>query len=119
VGPCSVAAAGPGGTSCRLHSRIAAIYSDSWISFGGQPLKANIVPVSVLGALSMYVVSMLALFSATKTEPHLKRPFRARQYQFAPFWTLTCTGVCVANLVYHTRPVAVLFAGLLAVGYLG
>ncbi len=74
--------------------------------------------MSVLGALSMYVVSMR--YSALrKTEPHLERPFRARQYPFAPFWTLACTGVCVASLVYHTRPVAVLFAGLLAVGYLG
>ena len=49
----------------------------------------------------------------------LSGPFRARQYPFAPFWTLACMGVCVASLVYHTRPVAVLFAGLLAVGYLG
>jgi hypothetical protein len=28
-------------------------------------------------------------------------------------------GVCIASLVYHNSPVAVLLGGLLAIGYLG
>jgi ethanolamine permease len=98
---------------------IAAIYSDSWISIGGQPLTANIVTMSVLGALVMYVVSMLALFKLRKTEPDLHRPFRARLYPFAPIWTLLCAGICIASLVYYNRLIATLFVALLAVGYLG
>lgn len=98
---------------------IAAIYSDSWISIGGQPLTANIVTMSVLGALVMYIVSMLALFKLRKTEPNLKRPFRARLYPFAPIWTLLCAGVCIASLVYYNRLIATLFVALLSVGYLG
>jgi len=98
---------------------IAAIYSDSWISIGGQPLTANIVTMSVLGALVMYVVSMLALFKLRKTEPDLHRPFRARLYPFAPIWTLFCAGICIASLVYYNRLIATLFVALLAVGYLG
>jgi ethanolamine permease len=98
---------------------IAAIYSDSWIIIGGQPLTANIVTMSVLGALVMYVTSMLALFRLRKTEPKLARPFRAKLYPFAPIWTLICAGVCIASLVYYNRLIATLFVGLLAVGYLG
>ena len=98
---------------------IAAIYSDKWVSFGGQPLTANIVTMSVLGALVMYVVSMLALFRLRKTEPDLERPFRARLYPFAPIWTLVCAGVCIASVVYYNRLIAVLFVGLLVAGYLG
>lgn len=98
---------------------IAAIYSDSWISIGGQPLTANIVTMSVLGALVMYVVSMLALFKLRKTEPNLKRPFRARLYPFAPIWTLLCAGICIASVVYYNRLIATLFVALLTVGYLG
>jgi len=98
---------------------IAAIYSDSWIQFGGQPLTANIVTMSVLGALVMYIVSMLALFRLRKTEPEMKRPFRARLYPFAPIWTLICAGVCIASLVYYNRLIALLFVALLTVGYLG
>jgi len=98
---------------------IAAIYSDSWITIGGQPLTANIVTMSVLGALVMYVVSMFALFRLRKTEPHLTRPFRARLYPFAPIWTLVCAGICIASLVYYNRLIALMFVGLLVVGYLG
>lgn len=98
---------------------IAAIYSDKWVSFGGQPLTANIVTMSVLGALVMYVISMLALFRLRKTEPNLHRPFRARFYPFAPIWTLLCAGVCIASVVYYNPLIAALFVGLLFAGYFG
>lgn len=98
---------------------IAAIYSDSWISIGGQPLTANIVTMSVLGALVMYIVSMLALFKLRKVEPDLPRPFRARLYPFAPIWTLLCAGICIASLAYYNRLIATLFVALLLAGYLG
>jgi ethanolamine permease len=98
---------------------IAAIYSDEWIKIGGQPLTANIVTMSVLGALVMYMTSMLALFRLRKTEPNLARPFRARLYPFAPIWTLICASICIASLVYYNRLIATLFVGLLTLGYLG
>jgi ethanolamine permease len=98
---------------------IAAIYSDAWVQIGGQPLTANIVTMSVLGALVMYITSMLALFRLRKTAPLMKRPFRARLYPFAPIWTVICASVCIASLVYYNRLIALLFVGLLAIGYLG
>jgi ethanolamine permease len=97
---------------------IAAIYSDTWIHFGGQPLTANIVTMSVLGALVMYMVSMLALFRLRRTEPDMTRPFRTPLYPFLPIWTLICAGVSLASLVYYNRLIAALFTALLAVGYL-
>jgi ethanolamine permease len=97
---------------------IAAIYSDSLITIGGQPLTANIVTMSVLGALVMYAVSMLALFRLRRTEPELERPFRARLYPFAPIWTLAGVGVCLASIIYYNRLISLIFCGLLSVGYL-
>ncbi len=41
---------------------VVAIFSDEWIKFGGQTLTANIVTMSVLGAIVMYLISMAALF---------------------------------------------------------
>ena len=41
---------------------IAAIYSDNWIVIAGQPLTASIVTMSALGAIVMYMTSLLALF---------------------------------------------------------
>lgn len=97
---------------------IAAIYSDSWISIGGQPLTANIVTMSVLGALVMYAISMLALFRLRKSEPQLERPFRARLYPYAPIWTLAGVAVCLASVVYYNRTISLLFCVLLFLGYL-
>src|SRR5262245_15035085 len=50
---------------------VVAIYSDEWVQFGGQTLTANIVTMSVFGALLMYIVSMLALFKLRRTQPAL------------------------------------------------
>ncbi len=97
---------------------IAAIYSDSWITFGGQTLTANIVVMSVFGALSMYMVSMLALFRLRRTEPAMARPFRAPCYPFFPAVALACSAVCMASMVYNYPLLAALFAALLALGYL-
>jgi len=97
---------------------IAAIYSDSWITISGQPLTANIVTMSVLGALVMYAVSMLALFRLRKSEPRLSRPFRARLYPFTPIWTLIGVAVCLASIMYYNKIISLLFVGLLVAGYI-
>ncbi|MBS1801120.1 MAG: ethanolamine permease [Acidobacteria bacterium] len=97
---------------------IAAIYSDSFITIGGQPLTANIVTMSVLGALVMYAISMLALFRLRKAEPDMARPFRARLYPLGPIWTLAGVCVCLASIVYNNKAISLIFCGLLAIGYL-
>ena len=56
---------------------IAAIYSDELIKIGGNTLTANIVTMSVFGAILMYIISMLSLFQLRRTAPNMVRPFRA------------------------------------------
>jgi ethanolamine permease len=72
-----------------------------------------------LGALLIYMDCMLALFRLRKRESQLECHSARGLYPFAPVWTLACTAVCIASLVYFNRLVAVLFACLLAIGYLG
>ena len=97
---------------------VGAIYSDNLMQFGGQTLTANIVTMSVLGAILMYIVSMLALFRLRRIEPDLARPFRAVGYPYLPVWALVCASVCMMSLVYYNRTVSLLFVVLLALGYL-
>lgn len=97
---------------------IAAIYSDSWLVIAGQPLTANIVTMSVIGALVMYATSMLSLFRLRKTEPDMPRPFRVRLYPFAPLWTMLGVTVCLASVVYYNRLIAAIFLGTVIVGYM-
>ena len=62
---------------------VAAILGDSF-QFAGQTLTANLITMSVFGAIVMYIVSMMSLFALRKHEPHLERPFTAVAYPIFP-----------------------------------
>ena len=95
---------------------IAAIFSDELISFGGQTLTANIVTMSVFGAITMYIVSMASLFKLRRSEPALARPYHAPAYPWFPALALAAAVVCLLTMVYYNRLIAALF---IALGVLG
>jgi ethanolamine permease len=96
---------------------IVAIFSDSWVSFGGLPLTANIVTMAVLGALVMYIISMAALLQLRRSEPQLDRPFKAPFYPVFPLIALVCGLVCLFALVYYNAMLSLLFLALMALAY--
>lgn len=96
---------------------VVAVFSDEWVTFGGQPLTANIVTMAVLGALVMYIVSMAALFQLRASEPSLHRPFKAPLYPVFPAIALVCGLVCLAAVVYFNAMLSALFAALMALAY--
>ena len=95
---------------------ILAIFSDQWIVIGGQPLTANIVTMSVLGAIVMYIMSMLSLFRLRKTEPNLERTFKAPGYPLVPGIALGLALVCLAAMIWFNVTIALLFLGLMSIG---
>ncbi|GAP37496.1 ethanolamine permease [Piscinibacter sakaiensis] len=96
---------------------IAAIFSDEWLTLGGNTLTANIVTMSVFGAILMYILSMLSLFKLRASEPALERPFRAPFYPVLPAFALAGAGVCLATMAWFNALIAAVFAGFLALGY--
>ena len=96
---------------------IAAIFSDQLVQIGGQSLTANIVTMSVFGAIVMYIVSMVSLFKLRRSEPLLPRPFRAPVFPFFPAFALAAAVVCLLTMVYFNPLVAALFVALMAIGY--
>ncbi len=96
---------------------IGAIYSDSFVQFGGQPLTANIVTMSVLGAIVMYIMSMASLFKLRRSQPGLERPFIAPAYPWFPAIALVGAFLCLGTMVYNNPLVSALFFGLMAAGY--
>jgi len=94
---------------------IAAIYSDSLISVAGQSLTASIVTMAVFGALTMYVVSMLALFRLRRSEPSLARPYRAPLYPVAPAFALVMAGICLVALIVYNPLIFAIFAAVMVV----
>jgi len=104
------------GTSIRI-TGIAAIFSDSLITFGGQSLTANIVTMSVFGAIVMYIMSMASLFKLRASEPRLERTFMAPVYPWFPAIALIGALICLGTMAYYNTLVAEVFVGLMAVGY--
>ena len=96
---------------------IVAIFSDEFVSFGGQSLTANIVTMSVFGAIVMYILSMASLFRLRRSEPRLARPFAAPVYPLFPAFALAAAVVCLGTMVYFNLLVFAIFAALMAIGY--
>jgi ethanolamine permease len=96
---------------------IAAIFSDELFSFGGQTLTANIVTMSVFGAIVMYIMSMASLFALRRKEPSLARPFPARGYPVVPAIALALAVMCLVTMVVFNPLLAAVFAGLMALAY--
>ena len=97
---------------------IGAIYSDQLVTFGGQTLTANIVTLSVFGAITMYIMSMLSLFRLRVREPNLKRPFKAPFYPYFPGAALVMAGICLCAMIYYNKVMFVLFVTLLGLAWL-
>ena len=96
---------------------ILAIFSDNIIVFGDLPLTANIVTLSVFGSITMYIVSMFSLLKLRKSEPDLKRPFKAPFYPVFPIISLFCAMVCLAAMIYYNFAIFVLFMGMMFLAY--
>lgn len=97
---------------------IAAIYSDKLVTIAGQPLTASIVTMSALGAIVMYITSLLSLMRLRTLEPRLERPFRVPLYPLFPITALVIAVVSLIAIVYYNLMVAALFAVLGAAGAL-
>jgi len=95
---------------------IAAIYSDAFVTIAGQPLTASIVTMSALGAIVMYITSLLSLMRLRASEPQLERPFRAPLYPLFPITALLIAALSLVAIVYYNAVVAAVFAVLGALG---
>jgi ethanolamine permease len=86
-----------------------AIYSDSLVQIAGQSLTASIVTVSVFGALTMYLISMISLFRLRTTEPDLVRPFRAPFYPYFPALAAGLAGLFLLAMIYFNPLIFTIF----------
>lgn len=96
---------------------IAAIFSDQLLQFGGQSLTANIVTMSVFGALLMYIISMASLLRLRTKEPNMSRSYKVPFYPVFPIVALIGALISLAAMVWFNLVLAGLFVAIMAVGY--
>jgi ethanolamine permease len=87
--------------------------------FGGEGVTGNIISVSVLGALTLYVISLASLFQLRRTRPDLPRPFVTPLYPVVPAVSLVLALVCLGATLYYSKLlVTAAYLGVLEVALL-
>jgi ethanolamine permease len=76
----------------------------------------KLIILSALGAVVMYIVSMICLFILRKKEPTMERPFKAPFYPIFPFIALLLSVVCLAAIIYYNFLLSILFFGTMLIG---
>ena len=75
----------------------------------------SIITLSVIGALVMYIISMVSLFILRKREPGADRPFTVPFYPLFPALALGLSLVGLAAIAWYYSLLTVVFFGSLAV----
>lgn len=78
----------------------------------------EIITVSVFGALTLYVISMMSLLKLRKTEPNLERPFVVPLYPILPIIALLIGLLSLIAMSYYNPILALWYFGAIALGYL-
>jgi ethanolamine permease len=78
----------------------------------------EIITISVFGALTLYIISMISFFKLRKNEPELERPFKVPLYPLFPAAALLIALVALAAVTYYNQKLALIFIGLMGGSYL-
>lgn len=70
---------------------------------------AEIITISVMGALTLYVVSMMAVLQLRKKEPELHRPFRVPLYPFFPLTALVIAAAAFVAVAYYNGKLVLIY----------
>ncbi|HEX5657882.1 MAG TPA: ethanolamine permease [Polyangiales bacterium] len=77
---------------------------------------ADIITLSVLGALLMYVLAMASLFQLRRNEPALARPFRVPLYPWLPAVSFLVAVCCLIAVVWSAGFLSVAFLAMIGFG---
>ncbi|GBR03505.1 ethanolamine permease [Acetobacter oeni] len=94
---------------------ILAIFSDDFMSWGGQGLTASIVTLSVFGALTMYVLTMSSLFRLRRTAPDMQRTWLAPGYPVVPGFALAAAAAALILITIQNPILFTVFITMMAV----
>ncbi|HXB07858.1 MAG TPA: amino acid permease, partial [Puia sp.] len=79
---------------------------------------ADIIIISVFGALTLYVLGMLSVLALRKKEPGLERPFRVPWYPVFPIVALVIAAVCLVAMATLNVKLSLIYFSLLLVSYI-
>lgn len=78
---------------------------------------SEIITISVFGALTLYIFSMIALLKLRSKEPHLYRPFKVPFYPLLPVVALVIGILCFIAMAIFNVNLALLYFFLIGISY--
>jgi len=78
----------------------------------------DIITISVMGALTLYVLSMVSVLALRRKEPGLERPFRVPMYPVFPVVALVIGFVCLVAMITLNIKISGIYFLLLALSYI-
>ncbi|HXB29723.1 MAG TPA: ethanolamine permease [Puia sp.] len=77
----------------------------------------QIITISVFGALTLYILSMVSMIRLRGKEPALKRPFLVPMYPVFPITALVIAGISITAMVFYNLNLALFYILLMALSY--
>lgn len=74
----------------------------------------EIITMSVFGALTLYILSMISLLRLRKKEPALERPFKVPFFPLFPYTALVIASVSLIAMILYNLKLAGIYGGILA-----
>ena len=78
----------------------------------------EIITIACFGALTLYIVSMVALLQLRQKEPDLVRPFKVPFYPFTPIVALVIASVAFVAITWFNFELAVVYFGIVGGAFL-
>ncbi len=78
---------------------------------------SEIITISVFGALTLYILSMISMLRLRKKEPDLDRPFRVPFYPVFPITALVISTVSIIAMAVYNVNLALFYILLLLISY--
>ena len=77
----------------------------------------DIITIACFGALTLYIISMVAMVALRRKEPDLERPFKVPFYPFSPIIALIIASVAFVAMTYYNQRLAMIYFGILGVSF--
>lgn len=79
---------------------------------------SEIIVISVFGALTLYIISMVSILLLRKQEPELHRPFRVPIYPLFPIISLIIAMVSIIAMLIFNLKLGLIYFSILAITFL-
>ncbi|ADQ78318.1 ethanolamine transporter [Paludibacter propionicigenes WB4] len=108
-----------GKISKKFHTPAVALIVNMFIGiialFSGR--TGEIITISVFGALTLYIVSMLSVLKLRKSAPELERPFKVPFFPLTPIVALIIAVISLVAVVYYNLQLAGIYVIIMAVSF--